>query len=210
MANQNKSSEKCLMCNKGILEQKSVSRSLFFKDYEFTVHNVPAEVCSKCKEVYISIAESEKLDKAFLREVWNYFNTKIDSLPGDVALWITKVIGITSRELAAESRVTESTISQTYKRNATLNTLTTIVLLFKTNDYLENSTLGAEMINIIQNPAEAWNKKVQVDNIVCQVIQLEQPTQFNVNRFKRGPSSTLNPYLAAVIPPAKRNVNKNA
>lgn len=52
----------CFQC-KGHMEEKTIILEQRWKGKLFIIEDVPAEVCTQCKEVYLSAPVLEKIDK---------------------------------------------------------------------------------------------------------------------------------------------------
>lgn len=82
--------EKCYVCEKGILENKSVDFSM----YGISLGKFPAQVCTSCGEEFFSESASDQIDEAAKKHgLWGLeAETKITQTGSSLAVIVNKQI----------------------------------------------------------------------------------------------------------------------
>lgn len=157
MKNINVDKESCHVCEHGQMTLQHLTQELHLEGAPvFKVPDIPVYVCSNCGEQMLDIAVSRALDQKFLAVAWEYYADKTNVLPGKVATWMRKVIGLSARELAKRVDIDESTLSQSTAKNSTLDRFVATYLLALIKGKLEGDGSGEEYVNRLVDLRENW------------------------------------------------------
>jgi YgiT-type zinc finger domain-containing protein len=182
----------CPACDKGILVQKMTTRSLDLDGAPIIELEVPAEICSKCDEVFVSDNHITLANQLFLQKLLNIYLKNPAELPGKVATWMRKEISLSARELAQMAGLEESTLSHAHSKNSFLDRFAATVLLLLANDKVKGTTTGANAISKMSNLEEFWGPSLRADVIVAQVKSLPTASLGLGAQVKLGKKSVVN------------------
>ena len=135
---------KCLNCNKGTLVRKTINEVVEIEGGPTVkVKGIEVLQCPKCGDVLKDMVVSAEQTKRILSGLVKYYAAQPEKLPGKVAHWMRKAIGLTVSELAElAGGLDPSTFSRAAQRNSNLDHFAAIVLLALTIDFVTGRTIG--------------------------------------------------------------------
>jgi YgiT-type zinc finger domain-containing protein len=182
---------KCPFCNKDKLVSRRVERELLIDGApSFVVPDVPVNLCEHCGEETIGLETAAVVDRNFLEQIFAYYSSQADQMPGRVATWVRKQIGVSAKALAEESGIDNSTLSQANTKNTVLDRFTATILLLKCLDYLRNGKRGQDFIERLGDLKKVEESALPVAVIVAQIKREEEEKNLVLSGLKKIRSST--------------------
>ncbi len=125
--------------------------------------------CPKCKDTVVDSAVSAMITKMALSSLFTHYWPLEKAMPGTVATWIRKAIGMSNAELAKLSGQTSAAFSQAEKRNSDLDSLAKLHLLIKTADFVTGTTVGTDSLGMMMSQVgELVHDRGNVDSVEYQ------------------------------------------
>ena len=153
----------CLNCKEAKVVKKKISVTVpVGADRSVEVAGIEAFVCPNCGNQSMSLSEIQKRDRQVLSLLARTYHDKLSELPGSVAAWMRKAIGLSLTEWAKAAHVDPSCFTQAAKRNTMIDQYATLILVLKTIDYLTGQSVSTEVLNKI---TESANYIEQVRNV---------------------------------------------
>lgn len=143
---------KCLNCNKGTLVQKVITEIVEIDGGPtLKVKGVKVLQCPKCGDLLKDMVVSAEQTKRVLSGLVKFYSPQAEKLPGKVAQWIRKAIGLTVNEFAElAGGLDPSTFSRAAKRNSCIDHFAAVTLLALTIDFVTGKTVGRSKLKEMQ------------------------------------------------------------
>lgn len=122
--------------------------------------------CPQCKDPVIDSAVSATINKMVLSSLFTHYWPLEKAMPGSVATWIRKAVGMSNSDLARLSGQSPATVTQSEKRNSTVDSLAKLHLLIKTADFVTGSTIGSDCLRVmLSKVGEVVHDRGDVDSV---------------------------------------------
>ena len=153
---------KCSNCNKGILARKTIEEIVEIEGGPtLKVKGIKVLQCPKCGDVLKDMVVSAEQTKRILSGLVKYYAPQPEKLPGKVAQWMRKAIGLTVNELAVfAGGLDPSTFSRAAQRNSCLDHFAAIALLALTIDFVTGSKIGRAKLREMRELDQLLDPKV--------------------------------------------------
>lgn len=175
---------KCTFCENGNFKSAVKTQYLEIDGAPvFEVPNVNIRECDNCKEQLVDSRTSENVTHKLLEQVFDYYATRADEIPGKIAEWMRKSIELSTKLLASKMRINESSLSHAASRNTRLSTHSGIVLLLLCKDFLEKTKIGEQKIEEMNDLRSIWKPDIPIISIV-ELVQSQLATSSS-SRTKR-------------------------
>ena len=143
---------KCLNCKKAEMKKVVINDEVVIDGGPtFRVKGITVLRCPKCEDILMDSVTSAERTRRVLSGLIRVYSPQSEKLPGKVALWMRKTMGLSIAEFAKMAGgMDPSTFTYAAQRNSPIDHYAAIVLLARATDFVTGGQAGSSKLRELQ------------------------------------------------------------